>query len=227
MPKLLSPKRTIVSLERMLESFALSWIAIFNDQPKKESLLVLLAQTALESGRFKSMYNYNLGNIKSTPNDNRDYTFYKCNEILPIITANKLLQTQKVDGGKVVITKNIDDKTCVVDFYPNHKYARFRAFETLNEGVVDYLNFIEIKYRPAWSAVLAGDPVNFVHLLKENHYFTADESQYKKSVSSLHSEFLRLNIDLDNLPILSEDTKQNILNSIQISLQDLSNEIMK
>ena len=36
-----------------------------------------------------------------------------------------------------------------------------------------------------------------------------------------------VNIDLDNLPILSEDTKQNILNSIQMSLQDLSNEIIK
>ena len=227
MPKLLSAKRMIVSLDRMLEALAISWVNIFNEQPKKESLIVLLAQGALETARYSKMISYNIGNIKSTPNDNRDYTFYKCNEILSKDTANKLLQTQKADGGKVVITKNIDDKTCVVDFYPNHKYARFLAFETLEEGSVCYLNFLYKKYNPAWSAVLAGDPSNFVHLLKVNHYFTADESQYKKSVISLYSEFLRLNIDLNNLPIVSEETKQKISNSISLSLQDLSNEIIK
>lgn len=226
MPIQLSLRRTIVSLDRMLQALGFAWVQIFNEPAKKEQLVVLLAQGALETGNFSKMWSYNVGNIKSLPNDGRDYTFYKCNEILPVETANKLLLSQKADGGKVVITSYMADK-CNVDFYPSHKYSRFRAFNSLEEGVIDYLNFLYTKYRPAWSAVLSGDPVNFVHLLKVNHYFTADEATYTASVVSIFNKFSKLNIDLDSLPVVSEETKQKITNLVSLSLQDLSTEIIK
>ena len=164
MSKLLLAQRTIVSSDKMFEALAIAWINIFNEQPKKESIITLLSQGALETGRFSKMYNYNLGNIKSIPTDNRNYTFYKCNENLTIESANKLVLNQKNDGGKVEITKYIDDKTCVVYFYPNHKYAKFCAFETLEEGAVYYLNFLHTKYNPAWSAVLDGNRFEILDL---------------------------------------------------------------
>jgi hypothetical protein len=159
----LQDQLTPVTPPQLFSALAGAWQKAFNETPHRTSLLVLLAQWALETGRGRSMHCYNLGNVKSSQKSG-DWCFFRCNEII---------------NGKEVW------------FEPDHPGCCFRAFATLDDGALDYLNTLHDRFKPAWPAVVAGDPQSFVHLLKINRYFTADEAQYTNSVVSLFNEFSR------------------------------------
>lgn len=144
-----------------------AWMLLFGAEPSRESVCVLLAQGALETGRWRSMHCWNLGNIKSVPGDGRSWTFFRCNEII---------------GGKEVW------------FDPPHPASRFRAYDSLDEGAHDYLQLLRKRFAVAWPAVLAGDPDGFVRKLKAAGYFTAAVEPYARSVVSLFREFLKLDL---------------------------------
>lgn len=133
------------------------------------SLLVLLAQWALETGRGLHMHNYNLGNIKSNATSG-DWCFFACNEII---------------GGKVVW------------FEPDHPSCCFRSYPTLEAGAEDYLTILRNRFSKAWPAVLAGDPYKFVSALKNQGYFTANVDTYRQSVVSLFNEFWKTDLRYD------------------------------
>ena len=141
-----------------------AWRELFGEEPGRGSLLVLLAQWALETGRGKACHCYNLGNAKSVDGDGYDYTFFRCNEVI---------------GGRVVW------------FDPPHPACRFRAFETLEAGAADYLALLHRRFASAWPAVLAGDPADFAHRLKAARYYTANEAAYAAGLTSLFCEFDR------------------------------------
>ncbi len=163
-PARLSPAVTPVTPSEMLASLERAWKALFGQEPSRESLLVVLAQWALETGRGRAMHAYNVGNIKSVEGDGHDYTYFACNEVL---------------HGKVVW------------FYPDAAGCRFRAYRALDLGVADYLATVHARYSGAWSAVIAGSPAQFAHLLKAERYYTAPEESYTKSLASLFDEFSR------------------------------------
>jgi hypothetical protein len=145
--------------------------------PSNAHVAVLTAQSALESGRWKSMHRFNPGNIKAS--DTYGYLFcqFRCNEVI---------------GGKVQW------------FEPPHPQTNFRAFLDLETGVLDYLRFLSqrARYSSSWHAAESGDPALFVHALKNAGYFTADEAPYRRAVQSLFNEYLRLMVetDRDTLP---------------------------
>jgi Putative peptidoglycan binding domain len=151
-----TPSEVFASLEH-------AWKTAFDTTPHRTSLLVLLAQWALETGRGKSMHCYNLGNVKSSQQQG-DWCFFRCNEII---------------RGKVVW------------FEPDNPACCFRAFATLEAGALDYLQTLFQRFKSAWPAVVAGDPALFSHLLKRSRYYTADEAQYTKTLVSLFREFSR------------------------------------
>jgi hypothetical protein len=159
----LQDQLTPVTPPQLFGALSRAWQKAFNETPHRTSLLVLLAQWALETGRGHSMHCYNLGNVKSAQKSG-DWCFFRCNEII---------------NGKEVW------------FEPDHPACCFRAFASLDDGALDYLNTLHDRFKPAWPAVVAGDPQSFVHLLKINRYFTADEAQYTRSVVSLFNEFSR------------------------------------
>lgn len=134
--------------------------------PSIESLAILWAQSALETGRWKngSIYNWNFGNVKRLPD--QKYTSYKCSEII---------------NGKNQW------------FYPYHPQTFFAAWETAEEGSLAYLNFLTKKkrYAGAWQEVLNGNPIKYCAALKSAGYFTADLVLYTKGVVSLTEEFKR------------------------------------
>lgn len=153
---------TLVTPNDVYASMCRAWEALLGETPKRESVLTLLAQWALETGRGASMHCYNIGNVKHVPGDGRDYTYFACNEVL---------------NGKVVW------------FYPKDPACCFRAFTTLDAGVADYLALLKQRFAGAWPAVLSGDPVAFGHALKVQRYYTADEHQYCATLSALFNEF--------------------------------------
>jgi hypothetical protein len=130
----------------------------------RASLLVLLAQVALETG-WGACHCFNLGNIKWTPGCGRDFCTFACTEI--------------IGGRKVTIPAGAPG-------------AQFRAYPTLAAGAVDYLALLKTRFASAWPAVLAGDPRAFVQELARAHYFTADELTYENAVASLDAQLAKL-----------------------------------
>lgn len=135
--------------------------------PTDGQVAVLTAQSALESGRWRSMHRFNPGNIKASADYGFLYTQYRCNEVI---------------GGKTEW------------FDPPHPQTSFRAFMDLESGVLDYLRFLSgrVRYATPWAAAIKGDPAAFVHALKTAGYFTAPEGPYLKGVVSLFNEYMRL-----------------------------------
>jgi hypothetical protein len=159
----LQDQLTPVTPGQVLASLETGWTRLFGAPPHRTSLLVLLSQWALETGRGRSMHCYNLGNVKSNQQSG-DWCFFRCDEIL---------------NGKVVWFEPDDPGCC------------FRAFTSLDDGAFDYLRTLRNRFEGAWPAVLAGDPAAFSHALRQQRYYTADEGQYTATLVALFSEFSR------------------------------------
>lgn len=139
-----------------------AWKRLYTEYPSLDSLALLWAQWALETGRGKSIFCYNFGNIKRSADE--DYCMFRCDEII---------------NGKTVW------------FEPPNKATWFRAYPTAVDGAYDYIKFLSQKsrYQTAWIAVKAGDPAAFGHALKMADYYTANEANYTKGLVSLTNEF--------------------------------------
>lgn len=202
----LTPLRTPATASEMFEALKSAWSFAFPEEiPKRESLLVLLAQWAIETGRGKSMWNYNIGNIKSVEGDGHDYVFRACDEHLPIARAKEMVA---YGAGLVKIAwEHPDQGLAAVIISPDHPGCRFRAFGSLAEGAVDYLLFLHRRFSSSWIAVEAGDPGLFAHLLKVHGYYTGPEDNghgggYAPNLRYLFREFSHLGnseIDLETL----------------------------
>jgi hypothetical protein len=216
LPDILTP----ISREEIIRALWEGWMYYFNSPPpNKECLWVIAAQWALETGWAKSMHNFNLGNVKSVPNDGYDFCYYECNEALKRDVAEKY---QRLDPKHARITAYRNDGTCWIWFYPPHAGCRFRAFHTLQEGAVDQIKILANRFSRAWPAVLAGDPSEFVHVLKMTGYFTADETEYKRGVVSIFKTISALNVDYDSLPIITDDQRERINNLMLLNITPIS-----
>jgi hypothetical protein len=183
----LPAERTPIEVGELLVLFRGAWESYLSEVPKKESLLVLLAQWALETGHGKSVWNHNLGNVKATVTGLSDYCFFACNEIL---STKRAEQYQSASPSTAKITKRAGDK-CVIWFYPKHPACCFRAFTTIELGVVDHFNTMCRRFASAWPFVVKGDPAGFSHALKLAGYYTADEREYTKNVASIFNAYSR------------------------------------
>lgn len=140
------------------------WKIFLGQYPDKNQLALLYAQSALETGRWKIMRNYNFGNIKRMPDEK--FTMFRCNEILK---------------GKLQW------------FDPPHPQTMFRAYDSASIGAKEYIKFLAGKdnYKKAWHEVIAGDPVKYSYALADAHYYTANRELYTKGVIRLADEFKR------------------------------------
>lgn len=164
-PKRLPADITRVTPAQLLAALGRAWRAVFAGEPKPESILVLLAQWSLETGDGLGMHAFNIGNIKSREGDGHDYCYFACFEF------NNGLKTW---------------------YRPDDPTTRFRAFETLDSGAIDYLQTLSHRFASAWPAVLAGDPEGFARALKLARYYTADEHAYALGLRARVERFKRL-----------------------------------
>jgi hypothetical protein len=154
--------------------------------PTPETLALAMAKTALETGRWQSIYCNNWGNIKAGESYVGMFTCITLNEVI---------------GGKVVWFDPHGElvggpasaiKGSYWDVPNGHPQTRMRAYANRFDGAGQYVDFLAKlpRYAKAWQRLLAGDPVGFVHELKAANYFTADETTYRNTVVKLHTEFL-------------------------------------
>ncbi len=165
--KLVSDLLTVCTAPAYIAAVRSGLETLMGKTPSSAHVAVLTAQSALESGRWRSMHRFNPGNIKASESYGFLYCQFRCNEVI---------------GGKTIW------------FDPPHPQTNFRAFMDLDTGVLDYLRFLadRARYQPAWAAAAQGDPALFVHALKVSGYFTADEAPYRRAVVSLFHEYSAL-----------------------------------
>lgn len=218
--KELNAEKTNVTPQQMALALYQAYWTYFNSPPSKDTVRVLLAQWALETGWGKSMWCYNVGNAKSREGDGYDYCFFKCNEILARSVAERLLQE---DPEHVQISTYRPDDTCIVWFLPKHLWCRFRAFKTLEDGVYDHLKMVVRTFDRAWPYAVAGDPEGYCQALKEQKYFTADLSVYTETLKAVFNKLDSLEVPNDHtLPL---EDRQRVLNSVALSLADMVEDI--
>lgn len=135
--------------------------------PSRECLALIVAQSALETGRWRSIHCFNFGNVKAPQDYVGKYCQFRCNEVI---------------NGKVQW------------FDPPHPQTSFRAFDSADAGAIDHLRFLSQRqrYAKAWEVLKSGMPLTFVDALKSAGYFTADAASYAKAVASLWHEYMSL-----------------------------------
>jgi hypothetical protein len=214
----LEAKETLVSKDGLIKALWRAWVTLFHEVPKKESIWLLMAQVALETGWMDHCKCYNLGNVKSREGDGFDYCYFACNEILPKAIAEKYA-SQSPDTAK--ITQYRTDGKAIIWFYPDHPGCRFRAFHSLTEGAIDHINLVHKRFSKAWPAVLSGDPKTYCSQLKSQGYFTADLETYTSSVSSIFSDLKKLPIDYNTIgeDKITEDEAQRIMNLVTLTVR--------
>jgi hypothetical protein len=182
---------TKVTPEEMIRALGPAWTEDFGDPPKQVTIALILAHWALETGRGRSMMNYNVGNIKA-PSTSTPHTYFQTWEVFPVATANKYVKASTATEPCKLIRVDASGKTARISFYPDHPVCRFRSYESLADGLREYLLKLRDRFKRAWPALLDGDPLRYVLALKAQGYMTADVSEYYRSVNSLFSEYFAL-----------------------------------
>lgn len=160
-----------------------------------EQITVLLAQSCLETGWWKTCYCYNLGNAKAHAGWEGDYTYFPCGE--SNLTPAQIREAVRLSRPRV------DDPTkpdCLVQgdsvlLWAKHPWAKFRGWVSIEDAAEDYLLLLRNRFSVAWPAVLAADPKEFVRALKSKGYFTASFERYWPPVVSLYQRFLSISTE--------------------------------
>ncbi len=175
--------------------------------PTAQQLAVLVAQTALETGNWKSLHWNNFGNAKAGPQYEGFYTQFRCNEVI---------------------------KGETIWFDPPDPQCNFRAHETAADGAFAHIKFLKkTQYAKAWTYLVAGDARGFVCALKQAMYFTALLEPYVRAVVSLYRKYLPVcaaeltKTDAEPATLAPQDEEQlakDMQQSAQIEIQliDLS-----
>lgn len=208
---------TTVTQEEMFQAFGSAYLQCMGSTPRREALCLLVAQSAFETGWWKYMHNFNVGNMKSLDGDGRDFTYFRCWEIVPTYSVKNLQAHPKY--GQLVSLESSDAKgLSKIWLAPDHPGCRFRAYRTLQLGVFDHLLKLLDRYtdvvpeKDAWAYVVAGDPNGFVGALKAKGYFTGDEAIYKKQVSSIFNLLLQKNWDMTLFQAQPKEEEDEIRN---------------
>jgi hypothetical protein len=164
MSTLVPDRLTPLNAAEVASAFRAAFIVVCGTEPTRECLALLVAQSALETGRWKSIHCFNFGNIKASPTYEGFHCQFRCNEVI---------------GGKVQW------------FEPPHPQCNFRAFDSVDDGATDHLRFLSTRprYAKAWQVALSGMPLAFVEALNSAGYFTADPGPYARAVVSLWKEY--------------------------------------
>lgn len=178
-----TPAEVYLALRLQLE-------AQLGSPPPREAVTILLGQMALETGRFKSAMNFNLGGIKCPKSWPGCWQHFTTTERLPAAVAAKYLEERVPDATVELVTRDGDSWT--LRFRGKHPVNRFVAFESLEAAVEHHVAFLLGRYRSAVElAITTKSAEAYVQRCYELRYFTADPNTYARNVASLSREYGR------------------------------------
>lgn len=165
-PEMLTELQPREATRFVAEAFWHAW----GVRPTALQLAILVAQSALETGNWGKMHNWNFGNMR------------------PGSQWKGRITTQ--DGADEVVAGRR------VTFAPGDwKNNPFRAYGSPEEGSQDFVRFVMARTK-AWTGVLNGDPVEYSLGLKAHGYYTADEFSYTAGVRRLVKQYLPVCVDI-------------------------------
>lgn len=74
---------------------------------------------------------------------------------------------------------------------------KFRAYASAEEGATDYVRVLRDRFPKAFEAAQTGEARAFVHALKTEGYFTADEETYTRAIAHLSGDFSYTPADIE------------------------------
>jgi hypothetical protein len=150
--EVLPDKKTPMSPNQVAAALSEGYKRVTGKRPTQKVLQLLLGQVALETANFKSIHNFNFGNVKSKSSD-QYVQYFRCSEI--------------IDGKEVF-------------FDPPAPECRFVAFRTAADGAEHYIR--TLRGRPHWWEGLHTKSVpGFIKgLTTPPVYFTASPALYAK-----------------------------------------------
>jgi len=196
-----------LSFEDAAECMNYALAMVLNATPSVEVLGLSLAKTALETARWKAIWNNNWGNVKAGEQYVGQFTCITLNEVIGNSVVWFSAQGQLNRKGGEVIGK-------VWEVPPGHPQTRMRSYPDARAGAIEYVNFVAGgRYRDAWAELLEGDAVGYVRALKAKGYFTADEATYARAVLSLQKEFIaRLNArPAPEMPVMEPEEVHSLI----------------
>lgn len=219
-----APKKTPMTWQEAHDCMKWALSTHLGHDPSDEVLSLALAKSALETGKWKSIWNDNWGNVKASEKwEGQMYTCIYLNEVLLRDGVRKViwfmpegeLTDSLANGGKLV------GEPMAVP--PGHVQTRMRAYANHWDGADQYITFVANgNYKKAWAALLTGNPTAYVHELKVAGYFTADEKVYAKSVNAIYLEMLQKVRGVpDPIPAdVDWDAIRRIIPSIQVDWEE-------
>ena len=177
-------KRTPVTPEQVFLALGTAWQLLTGSPPDRKVLHILHAQSALETGHWKSVVNYNLGGAKK--HGECDWTYFTTTERLSHPVADKLIASSK--PGEVTVLK-VDDKFKTVKVSGKQSMNCFASWEDLDSAAKDHLALLFRRFPKAVDQAKKGDPKGYVRELKRAGYFTASEEEYSKIVESISKSY--------------------------------------
>lgn len=192
MPELLVPvKRTPVTMPDYVRAVVRHWFRVGTGIPLEKSVAVLWAQYMIETGG-RSVWNYNLGNVKHIQGDGHNYQMLNgvWEGVTPMAAVQLIQSGQAVEDTNPSHIKAVGPNRKSVVFKPPHPVTWFRAFASLDEAMAEHLKFLAQRYSKAWPAVLEGDYSDFAFLLKKQGYFTASAEAYAIGMRAPYNELI-------------------------------------
>ncbi len=174
------------------QEVAAAFFYAFNRQSsffcRDDQLALLLAKSALETGRWKKIRNYEFGNVKAGKNYVGSYTCFVTSEIY-----NGIKYRYHPDGRIFNLSTGQVTKPVTYSVPPGHPETRFRAHKNVADGAHAYIYALKTYFPKSWAVLQSANPTphSFVNHLKQERYFTAPEAEYAKAVASLYQEYLR------------------------------------
>lgn len=189
--------KTEVSEPQMAQAMIEAWKLLFKTEPSKEQIAILIAQNALETGHRKSMYNFNIGNIKAQEKGPYDYYYLNAPEqTAPGVWKNLHMAFRAYPS----LTEGVKD------------YIKLLSTSS--------------RYASAWQHVMTPNPASFSKALKAGGYYTADEKAYTKLLTGIYGNFNKSK-SYDKaremqaaIPALKEDTS-TVMNNMSPNVESI------
>lgn len=177
------PRKTPLTQTDALWAIRIAFERLELRVPTAETLAILVAQSAFETGHWKSMWCYSFGNAKASPKYEGHFTSFRCSEV-----EDGAEWFYSPDGTESCKALDIVRKPIDYPVPPGHPQTRFRAYLDAASGAVAHLAIVRSGWPTAWAAALAGDALGFCAGLIENpnkKYYTASPALYRRNVVAL------------------------------------------
>jgi len=160
LPNLLTP----LTADQAAKALSDGYKKVVGQKPPKKILSLLVSQTALETGNWKSLHNFNFGNAKATGSD-PFIQYYGCSEVL--------------NGTEQFFQAG--DPHCV-----------FAAHKTAADGAAHYVNVLKSREH-WWQGLQSGSVPKFISgLTTAPAYFTANAITYGNTLNKLAIQYAPL-----------------------------------